>query len=179
MARKLDRHETTPVLAGVLPYRSVSLVAIIRLMTTLSSARFQQQIVDARALPDDPNTVPALFAIATGETRSPSALAVALHCSPATASRVIARLAASGLVVRSAHPDDRRSTVLTLTPLGLDQANALFAAGDRLMDRLLDDWSAADRAHLDRLLLRFSSALDREATGGAAATAATAEDAPA
>jgi DNA-binding MarR family transcriptional regulator len=82
---------------------------------------------------------------------------------------VIESLAAQGLVVREPHPDDRRSTVLALTPAGRAQASALFAAGDRLMDRLLDGWSAEDRAELQRLLLRFAAALDREAAAPAAA----------
>lgn len=163
MARKLDQHEIPPTPAPALPYRSASLAAIIHLISTFSSARFQKQVVDARGLPDDPNALPALFLIAAGSAQSPSALASALHCSPATASRIIERLATAGLIVRAPHPEDRRSTVLTLTPRGQERSRAVFAAGDLLMDRLLDGWSPADRADLDRLLRRFSAALDREA----------------
>ena len=165
MARKLDEAQAADAPALDLPYRSAALAAIIRLMSTFSSARFQRQVVDTRALPDDPNALPALFASSTGQARAPTALAAALHCSPATASRVIESLAAYGIVVRAPHPHDRRSTVLALTPAGRAQASALFAAGDQLMERLLDDWSADDRADLQRLLLRFAAALDREAAG--------------
>lgn len=163
MARKLDQHQTPTELAPVLPYRSVSLTALVQVVTRFSSPRFQQRVVDARDLPDDPNALPALFLIATGAASSPSALAAGLHCSPATASRVIERLATSGIIARAPHPDDRRSTVLTLTAEGQQRAGTLFTSGDQLMDRLLDDWSPADRAELDRLLRRLAAALDRDA----------------
>jgi hypothetical protein len=59
MARKLDRPQPAAAPALDLPYRSASLAAIIRLISTFSSARFQRQVVDARALPDDPNALHA------------------------------------------------------------------------------------------------------------------------
>lgn len=163
MARKLDDNPSSAAHAVQLPYRSEGLAAIIRLISTFSSGSFQRSIVDARTLPDDPNAIPALFAVATGAARSPSALATALRASPATASRVIERLAQSDLVVRAANPDDRRSSVLTLTPHGHEVADELFAAGDRLMERLLDGWSATDRERFAVLLERFAGVVEREA----------------
>lgn len=164
MARKLDRDPAATAPAVRLPYRSEGLAAIIRLMSTFSSSSFQRRIVDARPVPDDPNAIPALFAVATGAAPSPSALATALRTSPATASRVIERLAQSGLVVRAANHDDRRSSVLTLTPHGSAVADELFAAGDRLMERLLTGWSTTDRERFTVLLARFAAAVEREAS---------------
>ena len=162
MARKLDHHAATLGTSLDLPYRSDALAALVRLMTTFSNARFQSHIVNTAALPEDPHAIPALFAIATNAANSPSSLAIGLHCSPATASRVIDRLAAHRLVARVAHPDDRRATQLELTASGAEQARAVFAAGDHLMERLLEGWSWAEREQFTSSLTRFAAALDHE-----------------
>ncbi|MGI0053221.1 MAG: MarR family winged helix-turn-helix transcriptional regulator [Thermoplasmata archaeon] len=59
----------------------------------------------------------ALRRAAAGPT-CPGALAQALDISPAAATDLVDRLEARGLVVRSADPEDRRSTRVALTPAG-------------------------------------------------------------
>jgi DNA-binding MarR family transcriptional regulator len=83
------------------------------------------------------------------------ALADGLRLQKSTVSRVVDELCADGLARRKAHPTDRRSVLLELTPLGTRRAERLTAARQALFNGLLDRLTKEDRsvvlAGLDRL----------------------------
>ena len=58
---------------------------------------------------------------------SQKALAARLHCNPSTVVDPTDRLESSGLVVRQAHPTDRRVNVLLVTPRGREVREQLVA----------------------------------------------------
>lgn len=75
---------------------------------------------------------------------------------PSTASRLVDRAQAAGLLTRTASRVDSRRTALYLTSAGAAlQARANQARLDWLSERLAD-WSAADVAQLGALLHRFA-----------------------
>jgi DNA-binding MarR family transcriptional regulator len=76
-----------------------------------------------------------------------------------TVSRQAAKLDELGLVSRQPHADDRRVTVATITAKGRRIADTLAAARRRLFDRMLADWSAADRANIARLTRKLADAM--------------------
>ncbi|PSL03135.1 DNA-binding MarR family transcriptional regulator [Haloactinopolyspora alba] len=75
----------------------------------------------------------ALSLIATHEPMTLNGLGGLLVCDSGTnPSRIVDRLAASGLVERETDPDDRRQVRLTVTPLGRDRAAQVHAVEDEL-----------------------------------------------
>jgi MarR family 2-MHQ and catechol resistance regulon transcriptional repressor len=69
------------------------------------------------------------------------------------------RLAARGLVVREAHPADRRARIVCLSMRGRKQAAAIFAAHKTDMDKAGAVLAKNDRAVLIRLLKKLGTAV--------------------
>ncbi|MFC0681173.1 MarR family winged helix-turn-helix transcriptional regulator [Lysobacter korlensis] len=74
------------------------------------------------------NEVRALSRISEGEHVTPKALADSLELTTGSVTSLIDRLESAGLVVRTPHPQDRRSLQLELTPEGTSKMNAVYDA---------------------------------------------------
>jgi len=68
------------------------------------------------------------------------------------------RLETRGLVVRRAHPTDRRARVVHLTPDGKRLITGVFAEHERDMERAASALSPAERATIIRLLKKLGLA---------------------
>jgi len=75
-----------------------------------------------------------------------------------TATAVLDRLAERGFIVRSANPDDRRSILLDLTPLGRDVADEVQVAVDRLEAAILRRITPDDEAGFKNVMLAIEAA---------------------
>lgn len=84
-----------------------------------------------------------------------SELSEHLHIAPRSATEVVDALAERGLVERRPDPDDRRATLVALTPQGSELSDSIRASRAEQTDRFFDDLSAGDRAHLKRILYRL------------------------
>jgi DNA-binding MarR family transcriptional regulator len=90
-----------------------------------------------------------------GEPLSLSQLAARLSCVRSNMTQLIDRLEADGLVRRVDDPNDRRSVLAALTPLGGERQSAGEACMARVHAQFNDTFTAADRAALTRLLGRI------------------------
>jgi DNA-binding MarR family transcriptional regulator len=91
------------------------------------------------------------------------------------------QLEAEGLVERSAHPSDRRSWNVALTPAGRRQFRRMAAAHEQWVIELLSGLSAAEKAQVHALLATLKlhlSALPAPAGGAGGAGARGRRDAP-
>ena len=79
-------------------------------------------------------------------------LAERLHIAPRSATEVVDLLAAKGLVERRAHPEDRRATLLALTPAGEKLREKVLADRRREADEFFSVLPPQDRAELARIL---------------------------
>lgn len=91
--------------------------------------------------------------------QTPSRLASALMLSPAGMTNRLDRLEAAGHVVRRPDPDDRRSTVVALTPEGRAAVDAAVADHLATEAAILAPLSDRDRLALDRALRVLVAAL--------------------
>jgi DNA-binding MarR family transcriptional regulator len=71
---------------------------------------------------------------------------------PPSASKIVAALERTGLVEREADPDDRRCTVIAVTPSGRAHIERARAAGRSWLAGRLDDLDADDLARLSAVL---------------------------
>ena len=99
-----------------------------------------------------PGQVRALATLARHGTMRPSTLAEHLHITPRSATEVVDALAARGLVERGPDPEDRRASLVALTPPGNELTGQVHAARAAEADRLFAVLGERDRAELARLL---------------------------
>lgn len=88
-----------------------------------------------------------------------SELAAGLGLDLSTVSRQIPPLEQAGFVTRRPDPDDRRASLVHLTPAGVDASRRIAAYRTRLVSQLVADWATADVDRLAVLLDRLATAL--------------------
>ena len=91
-----------------------------------------------------------------GGVRS-SELAHHLHIAPRSATEVIDALEAKRLVARSPDPTDRRATLVSLTPRGVELSAEVRRARGLESEKLFERLSPTDRAHLERILRQLQA----------------------
>ncbi|MFD0523947.1 MarR family winged helix-turn-helix transcriptional regulator [Paractinoplanes durhamensis] len=84
-----------------------------------------------------------------------STLADHLRIAPRTATEVADDLARLGLAARHPDPDDRRATLLSLTPDGVDTAQSIRAARQSSGDEFFEALSPDDRTALSGILAKL------------------------
>ena len=86
-------------------------------------------------------------------------LAARCALDPSTVSRAVAGLVRSGLVARTADPQDGRASVLTVTQTGKHTLEEFTRLADERLADALRDWSPEDISTFSALLRRFSTDL--------------------
>jgi DNA-binding MarR family transcriptional regulator len=76
-----------------------------------------------------------------------------------TVSRQLKSLSERGLIARSPHPDDGRSTLVSFTPTGRTVYDRLFDAWLLTLDEVLAEWPDAEVVAFASHLRRFGEAL--------------------
>lgn len=97
------------------------------------------------------------------------ALSQRLGISPRTVTGLIDALEADGWVTRSPHPEDRRATIISLTPAAEQAITALREAYEELAHELLADVAAEDLARCWSVLCTIQSRLADVVAGRMAA----------
>ncbi|MBW9092398.1 winged helix DNA-binding protein [Microbacterium jejuense] len=115
-----------------------------------------RRIIAENASRVSPGMLPGAYKVFTTIVRREgitlSALAEALMADKGQISRTVRELEALGLVQRTPDPADGRSSLLSATPLGLEQLAAARAPQESLLVDAVDEWPVHDILNLTRLL---------------------------
>jgi DNA-binding MarR family transcriptional regulator len=103
----------------------------------------------------DPSAYPVLFQLAEAPKRT-TELAGCLHADISTVSRQVTSLVDVGLIQRTADPEDRRATILVVTDAGRSVLDNMRAGRERMIGRILAEWSESDVQQLAAVLARFN-----------------------
>ena len=122
------------------------LAARLRLSVTRTARRLRQEAGSDLS----PSLQAALATIERHGPLTPSELAAAERIQRPTATRVVARLEAEGLVERTGDPSDRRVTLVSVTRGGRDLLRRLRNRKNVYLARRLRDMPAEDLAALER-----------------------------
>ncbi|CDO07197.1 MarR family transcriptional regulator [Mycolicibacterium cosmeticum] len=122
-----------------------------RLSSDLSLAviRLARQLRFRR--PDSPVSLSQLSALATVAKEgpmTPGALAIRERVRPPSMTRVIASLVDLGFIDRTAHPDDRRQVLVSVSPAGVDLIEAERKASREWLQQRLAELTAEQRQTL-------------------------------
>ena len=104
-----------------------------------------------------PSQLRAVMTLVRHGTVRLSQLSDHLHIAARSATEVVDGLEAKGLVQRRPDPHDRRATLVTPTEAGADLIAAIRTPRGTEAERLFDQLSATDRAHLGRILRKLSA----------------------
>ncbi len=91
--------------------------------------------------------------------KSTGEIAEALNLDHSTVVRQVAAVEGLGFAERRPNPSDRRSVLVSLTPVGAESVVSMRAARRKRLDRILADWSEAERDGFAGFLKRFNAAL--------------------
>ena len=119
--------------------------------TIMDVARLLKTLVDQRARQYGMTRAQwaVLFRLDRSEGLKQSELADLLDLQPITLTRLLDRLAESGLIERRADPNDRRANRLFLTPAARPLLERLTELGGGMMESVLD---GLDKKSIERLL---------------------------
>ncbi len=108
----------------------------------------------------NPAYVPVLLALSSGGARTPKNLAREAAVEQPTMTATIQRMERDGLVTRKPNPDDGRSALIALTPLGYDRIGDMDRALGALNELLLEQFTTTERGQFLELLGRVVSVLE-------------------
>ena len=95
------------------------------------AARLFTRALERRLSGSSAGSMPVFFALIDGRAQTQKELAHVAAVEQPTMANTLSRMERDGLIVRSPDPADRRSALISLTPLGRERASqALQAAGD-------------------------------------------------
>jgi len=106
--------------------------------------------------------VPVLYALKDGASLTQKELARLVRIEQPTMAQLLSRMERDGLVRRTDNPDDKRSSLISLTPLALKKlplARAILSEGNK---EALKGFTDREIATLSKLLLRVVRNLDPE-----------------
>src|SRR5215211_6941457 len=116
----------------------------------LDIARMARRLRQEAGAQLSPSQTAALATIERHGPLTPSELAQRERVQRPTITRVLARLEEAGLVDRAADPQDRRSSLLSVSDDGRDLLAVARARKDAFLARRIDALDAADREALER-----------------------------
>ncbi|KKB78859.1 hypothetical protein VW35_10245 [Devosia soli] len=108
----------------------------------------------------NPAYVPVFLALSSGGAHTPKALAQAAEVEQPTMTATIQRMERDGFVTRKPNPDDGRSALIALTPLGYERIADMDRALGALNELLLEQFSTAERGQFWELLGRVVKVLE-------------------
>ncbi|WP_033340324.1 MarR family winged helix-turn-helix transcriptional regulator [Catenuloplanes japonicus] len=126
---------------------------IRRLQEQQRVLRLAKQIRPTDGVP--PGLVGLMAEISGAECHSKE-LAARTYLDPSTVSRAVAHLVTLGFVARTPDPEDRRASVLTVTPLGREALVEMHAWYGRVATEALRDWTPVEIDDFTTMLARFS-----------------------
>ncbi|MCD2443660.1 MarR family transcriptional regulator [Agromyces sp. SYSU K20354] len=139
------------------------LASLTHLISRWSSSDLQRRVAHGVGIELDATEVRAIYTLGLrGGSARPSELADELHLTRPTASKLLARLVADGLVEKSDDPRDGRASVVALSATGARAYGELARAGREMIAHALADWDAREAEAFGALLRRFVQGLIAE-----------------
>lgn len=139
------------------PYRSELLANLSALILLWDSPAVQGQILAKTGEEIDQQAHSALRHLAAWGSMRPTAMSDVLGTGASHVSKIVGRLEAAGLVVRSTDPSDGRATLISLTEEGEKAARGVYELGDRMINEVLESWAPEDVDLYTALTRRFVS----------------------
>lgn len=126
------------------------------------AARLLTRSLERRLAGGNAGYMPVFFALIDGIPATQSDLAKWAAVEQPTMANTLARMERDGLIARAPDPNDKRSAVISLTPLGLEKGKIALKAAVETNALAMSDLKAGERAVFLDLLKRVIATLDAD-----------------
>lgn len=126
------------------------------------AARLFVRAIERRISGGTAGPMPVFFALIGGASLTQKDLATWAAVEQPTMANTLARMERDGLIVRTADPADKRSSLVSLTRLGRERAKEAFGAAMEVNELALSGLKAAERAPFLEMLHRVVRTLDAD-----------------
>lgn len=106
--------------------------------------------------------MPVFFALQGGKALTQKELAISATVEQPTMANTLARMERDGLIQRRPDPNDKRSALVSLTPLGAEKAEAAFEQAIALNAAAMSVLTPEERRQYYDMLHRIIAVLERE-----------------
>ena len=127
------------------------------------AARLCARAIERRLAGGNSGPMPVFFALQDGGAMTQKALAQLAAVEQPTMANTLNRMERDGLVLRNPDPNDRRSALVSLTPLGLERARAAFVSAMEVNGIATDALKPEEREVFYEMMRRIIVALERDA----------------
>lgn len=127
------------------------------------AARLFARAIERRLAGGNSGPMPVFFALQDGGAMTQKALAQLAAVEQPTMANTLNRMERDGLVLRNPDPNDRRSALVSLTPLGLERARAAFVSAVEVNGIATDALKPEEREVFYDMMRRIIVALERDA----------------
>lgn len=127
------------------------------------AARLFARAIERRLAGGNSGPMPVFFALQDGGAMTQKALAQLAAVEQPTMANTLNRMERDGLVLRNPDPNDRRSALVSLTPLGLERARAAFVSAMEVNGIATDALKPEEREVFYEMMRRIIVALERDA----------------
>lgn len=128
---------------------------VSRLFDVLRSSTLRHALVESTGLDLGDSESRCVWQLALTPGIRAAELATRLDLGAPGVSKIVAKLQARGILIRSPDETDARAYSLHLTDLGATVAQRLFSSGDEMIGSVLAAWDPADVQQLTDLADRF------------------------
>ena len=126
------------------------------------AGRLFVRAIERRLAGGNAGPMPVFFALADGGKLSQKDLARWASVEQPTMANTLARMQRDGLIIGTTDPADRRSTLISLTPLGQEHAEAALKAAGEVNALALGALGTDERETYLRLLKRVIATLEAD-----------------
>ena len=131
------------------------------------AARLITRALERRLKGGSAGTMPVFFALIDGRAQTQKELAHWAAVEQPTMANTLSRMDRDGLITRAPDPSDKRSSLISLTPLGLERAQTALQAAMDTNELGLSPFSPEEREVFLGMLRRMIQFLDADAGPGA------------
>jgi len=126
------------------------------------AARLFARAIERRLEGGNSGPMPVFFALQDGREMTQKALARLAAVEQPTMANTLNRMERDGLVMRRPDPEDRRSALVSLTPLGRQRAAGAFAAAIEVNGLAMTALTPEERPVYYDMLARIIAVLERD-----------------
>lgn len=126
------------------------------------AARLFARALEKRLVGGNSGPMPVFFALQDGRSMTQKALAQLAAVEQPTMANTLSRMERDGLIVRTPDPNDRRSALVSLTPLGLERTVGAFEAAVEVNGIATDALKPEERELFYSMMRRIVAALERD-----------------
>jgi DNA-binding MarR family transcriptional regulator len=129
------------------------------------AARLFARALERRLVGGNSGPMPVFFALQDGRAMTQKALAQLAAVEQPTMANTLNRMERDGLIVRTPDPNDRRSALVSLTPLGRERTVGAFEAAVEVNGIATDALKPEERELFYDMMRRIVLALERDIGG--------------